>query len=166
MTVRDDTIIWAKIRPDAIIPTKRDEDGWYDLYANFSDTDFIILPHTTRLVPTGIASAFSQKWKITLGERGTNTKSCLILQAGKIDSGWRGEYFVALYNGNDIPVVISKEVFEIEKYQTVIKVPYTKAICQFEITEVPVFNHIEVTYQELLLIKSERGLGCLGSSNK
>ena len=36
------TINFAKIRPTAIIPTKRDEDAGFDIYANFED-DFMII---------------------------------------------------------------------------------------------------------------------------
>ena len=73
---------------------------------------------------------------------------------------------MAIYNGNTLPIVITKEVDEVTKTILEIKVPYSKAICQFEITEVPKLNHIEITYQELLMIESERGSGMLGSSGK
>ena len=74
MKIGNDTVIWAKVKPDAIIPTKRDEDGWYDVYACFEEDYIEILPHSTKLIPTGIASAMSSKWKVTLGERGSNVK--------------------------------------------------------------------------------------------
>jgi dUTP pyrophosphatase len=162
----NNTIFWAKVKPDAKIPTKRDEDGWYDIYACFEEDYIEIPPHSTKLIPTGIASAVSSKWKISLGERGTNIKSCSILQAGKIDSGYRGEWFVAIYNGNTIPIVISKDVDNVEKTILEIKVPYSKAVCQAEITEVPKLTSVEISYDELLTFESERGKGALGSSGK
>jgi len=164
--IDNNTIFWAKVKPDAKIPTKRDEDGWYDIYACFEEDYIEIPPHSTKLIPTGIASAVSPKWKISLGERGTNIKSCSILQAGKIDSGYRGEWFVGIYNGNNRPLIISKDVDEVVKTILEIKVPYSKAICQAEITEVPKLTHVEVSYDELLTFKSERGKGALGSSGK
>ena len=165
MQIGIDTIAWAKVRPSAIIPTKREEDGWYDLYANFENDELWFSPHETKLVPTGIASAFSSKWKVSLGERGSNTKSNLQVMAGKIDSGYRGEYFVALHNANDKDLVVSKHDCSIYT-DGVVYAPYSKAICQLEITEVPVLEHIELGYEELLLIESERGTGMLGSSGK
>lgn len=50
-------IYFAKIRPTAIIPTKKDEDAGYDFYSCFEEDLFIIEPYQTRLVPTGIAWA-------------------------------------------------------------------------------------------------------------
>jgi dUTP pyrophosphatase len=86
--------------------------------------------------------------------------------AGQIDSGYRGSIFVSLYNGNDVPVEISKSISEVEKTEDFIRVPKSKAIAQFAMEEVPQMNIKEVTYEELLTIESERGIGSLGSSNK
>lgn len=166
MTVGENDLIFAKVKPDAIIPSKREEDGCYDLYACFNDKYIIIQPHTNKLISTGIASAFSPKYRLALRERGTNTKSTLMIIAGQIDSGYRGEIFVSLYNGNDIPVMISKGIESVINDGDVIYVPYTKAICQFAIEEVPQMTITELTYKDLLMIKSERGTGKLGSSLK
>jgi dUTP pyrophosphatase len=161
-----ETIYFSKVNPNAIIPTKRDEDGCYDLYASFEYDSIIIEPHTVYLIPTGIASVFAPTYRIGFRERGSNTTSNLEVMAGQIDSGYRGEYFVALQNNNNIPVEITKLIDKVEKTNDFIRVPYSKAICQFAIEEVPTVNINEITYEELLQFKSERGLGCLGSSNK
>ena len=158
-------IYFAKIEESAVIPTKDEENGCYDLYACIKDP-VIIPPHTNKLVPTGIASAFSSKYRIAFRERGTNTKSNSIILAGQIDSGYRGEYFVSVYNGNDKTIELTNDVDVVEKYDDVIKVPIAKAICQFAIEEVPQVTIKEITYSELCEIKSNRGIGCLGSSNK
>lgn len=97
--------------------------------------------------------------------------------AGVIDSGYRGEYFIMLYNTNKKPFVISKtpsdelaDEFEIngEKYNKneAIIYPYTKAICQMVMHEIPKLNVSEISYDELKNISSERGSGAFGSSNK
>ena len=44
--------------------------------------------------------------------------------------------------------------------------PYTKAICQIVLHEVPVLEEKEITYEELCSIASERGKGGFGSSGK
>ena len=51
------TLYFAKLRPDAILPAKREEDAGYDIYICL-DEDFLCLaPHETRALPAGIASA-------------------------------------------------------------------------------------------------------------
>lgn len=164
--VKENELLFAKVRENAIIPSKREEDGWYDIYACFEEERMVIQPHTVKLIPSGIASAFNKKWRMAIGERGSNTKSTLMIMAGKIDSGYRGEIFVALYNGNDIPVEIAKDVTDVVKTEDYISVPYTKAIAQFQMDEVPVFVTSEIDYEDLKEIPSERGTGALGSSNK
>lgn len=165
------TIYFAKTKPNAIIPTKRDEDGCYDIYA-CTDENIIIFPHTVKLIPTGIASAFGNRYRISIRERGSNTKSALIVMAGQIDSGFRGEWFVALYNGNDIPVVLADTTDEVvaetslQKEPKIIYVPKTKAIAQCAVERVPQVNIEEISHENLLTIESERGIGMLGSSNK
>ena len=55
-------LVFAKVRPDAIIPTKDTENAGYDIYANFEEDYLIIPPHETVLVPTGIASAMTDNY--------------------------------------------------------------------------------------------------------
>lgn len=166
MTVTGNDLLFAKIKKDAVIPSKREEDGCFDIYACFTEDFIVIQPHAVRLVPSGIASAFSSMYRLAIRERGSNTKSILITMAGQVDSGYRSEIFVALYNGNDVPVEITKNVDEIEYTDDFIRIPYKKAIAQFAIEEVPVMNIFEISYQELVMIDSERKTGSLGSSNK
>jgi dUTP pyrophosphatase len=44
--------------------------------------------------------------------------------------------------------------------------PYSKAIAQALVVPVPKIEVEEISYTELKEIKSERGMGSLGSSNK
>ena len=59
-------IMFAKLRDGAIIPSKRDEDSDYDLYACFEEEEFVIPAFSTRLVPTGIISAFDESLGVSL----------------------------------------------------------------------------------------------------
>lgn len=197
-------LVFAKVKTDAIIPTKEEEDAGRDVYACF-DEDYMIIPaHTTRLIPTGIASAMTPKYEIRLRDRGSNGSKGIHVNSGSIDSGYRGEWFVAWCNTNDRDVVLSKLTLEelINKYKIecyseddcfgfvtipfnpseenseefvlideehnggVIVYPYTKAIAQAEVCEVPVMNQYEISYEELKSIPSKRGTGALGSSGK
>ena len=159
-------IIFAKLREGAIIPSKRDEDSDYDLYACFDEEEFVIPAFSTRLVPTGIISAFDENLGVKFVERGRNTKWCGIVQAGVIDSGYRGEWFCAIYNGNSVPVHISKAVTEVQRSAEKLLVPYSKAVCQFNVREIPKVEIQEVSPQEVLACASQRGEGALGSSGK
>ncbi len=47
-------IYFAKVKPEAIIPSKRVEDGAFDIYACFKEDYMKVEPHETGLVPTGI----------------------------------------------------------------------------------------------------------------
>ena len=161
-------IKFAKVHPNAKIPTKRNEDAALDIYACF-DLDWIgIEPHTSKLIPTGIASAFDPKWAIVFRERGSTGIKNMKINAGVIDSGFRGEYFVSIYNGNDVPVYITKYMDgeQAPEPKNAILYPYSKAIAQALIVNVPEAKIEEISYEELQAIPSERGIGALGSSNK
>ncbi len=68
-------LYFAKTKDAAIIPSKREEDGAFDIYACFEEAYMMIAPHETKLVPTGLASAFSSDYVAILKERGsTGTK--------------------------------------------------------------------------------------------
>lgn len=159
-------IMFAKLRENAVIPSKRDEDSDYDLYACFDEEELVIPPFSTRLVPTGIISAFDDTLGVKFEERGSNTKWCGIVQAGVIDSGYRGEWFCAVYNGNALPVHITKAVDEVQREADRVLVPYSKAVCQFNVREIPKVNIEEVSPARIMGVSSQRGSGRLGSSGK
>lgn len=159
-------IMFAKLRENAIIPSKRDEDSDYDLYACFDEEEFVIPEFSTRLVPTGIISAFDESLGVKFEERGSNTKWCGMVQAGVIDSGYRGEWFCAIYNGNTVPVHITKTVTDVQRLEDRVLVPYSKAVCQFNVREIPKVQIQEVSAEEVLACASARGAGALGSSGK
>ena len=53
-------LLFARIREDAVIPSKRVEDAGYDIYAAFDEDYMLFAPLETRRVPTGLLSAFSR----------------------------------------------------------------------------------------------------------
>lgn len=165
------TVKFAKIRPTAIIPTKRDEDAGYDIYANFDEDYMIINPHETKMIPTGIASACDTDYCFILKERGSTGSKGMAQRCGVIDSGYRSEWFVPITNTTDAPVIISdkaspEDIFgEVVPNGTVVY-PYRKAIAQCLVIPVPTVDVEEYTYDELKSIPSDRGYGALGSSGK
>lgn len=159
------SIYFAKLKPNAVIPSKRLEDGAFDIYACF-DEDFIYLePHETKLIPSGIASAFSSDYVAILKERGSTGSKGIGQRCGVIDSGYRGEWFVAMTNHNSQPLVIAKESVA-HQFEGIVVYPYEKAICQCMMVEVPKLEIEEKSYADLLEMKSVRGIGALGSSGK
>ena len=171
--LKENDLYFAKVNPNAIIPTKEKENAGYDIYACFDKDFFIIPPHSTELVPTGIASAISDKYYLGVAERGSTGKIGMKYSAGIIDSGYRGEIFIALSNINNVDIIISKLSKEelMDKYGEIYKhcdiYPYSKAIAQLIVHEV--HNEVipkEVSYEELQSIPSKRGTGSLGSSGK
>jgi dUTP pyrophosphatase len=164
---------FAKVRPDAIIPSKRDEDMGFDIYACFDEDYIVINPHETKLIPTGIASACDIGYGFELFERGSTGSKGIARRCGIIDSGYRNEWFVGLTNTTNKVMFISK-LSERETYESYygdimpesFVYPYSKAIVQAIVAPVPKTEVEELSYDDLKEIKSERGMGALGSSNK
>ncbi len=100
--------IFAALREGARIPAKRDEDAGYDIYACFEEPYFRFEPFETKLVPSGIISAFPPEYVAVLKERGSTGSRGIGQRAGVIDSGYRGEWLIAMTNHNDRPLVIAK----------------------------------------------------------
>jgi len=160
-------IYFSKVKPEAIIPSKREEDGAFDIYACF-DEDYILLdPHETKLVGTGIASAFSSDYVAILKERGSTGTKGIGQRCGVIDSGYRGQWFVPMTNHNNKPLLIVKEASaKLFDTDATIVYPYEKAIAQCLMVVVPKLTIEEISHDELLKFESERGSGSLGSSGK
>jgi dUTP pyrophosphatase len=196
--LKDNDLVFAKVKHNAIIPTKDDENAGYDIYACFDENYMVIPSHTTKLIPTGIASATTDKYYLNVAERGSTGSKGMKYSAGIIDSSYRGEIFIAISNVNSYDIVISKlneeELFdkygETNEYDSDTRIikygddefdkiyedddpyykpmiyPYSKAIAQLIVHEVPKMNVKEITYEELKAIPSKRGIGALGSSGK
>lgn len=169
-----DTVLFAKVRPDAIIPSKKHSEAGYDIYANLPSRmingndvrEMVLYKDRANLIPTGIACSLLSKYYFDIRhERGSTGKYGMSVVSGVVDSSFRGEIFV-----NIIPtykdICITNEVTEVEEHENLILYPYSKAICQGVICDVHDMNIKEITYEELLKIPSERGTGMLGSSNK
>ena len=164
---------FAKVHPNAIIPSKRDEDMGFDIYACFDEDYMVIEPHETKLIPTGIASACNPRFGFLVFERGSTGSKGIARRCGVIDSGYRDEWFIGLTNTTNKVMFISK-LNERETYNSYygdvmpesFVYPYSKAIAQALVIPVPKVIADEISYDELKEIKSKRGMGKLGSSNK
>lgn len=160
------TIKFARKNKDVILPSKRLEDAGLDIYAYFEENCMVIQPHETKLIPTGLYSCCTSDYSLLAWERGSTGSIGLKVSAGCIDSGYRGEIFIALTNTNDIPISITKEVDKTNITEDFIEYPYTKGIAQLLVVPVPRLTIEELTVEQLQEIPSQRGDGSLGSSNK
>lgn len=163
-------LYWAKVKENAILPSRRKEDAGYDLYPCFEEDYIEIAPLTTVLIPLGVASAFDQDYVLFLKERGSTGSKGLSVRAGLMDSGYRGEYIAPITNLNRVPArIIKKEALEMmapAQKEAMILYPYEKAICQGVLLQMPAVESEEISYEQLMDMKSERLDGRLGSSGK
>lgn len=167
-------IYFAKIRKEAIIPTKEIYNAGIDIYPCFDEDYIIINPHETKLISTGIASVIPTNYYIQIQERGSSGSKGIKYSAGVIDSSYRGEWFLATTNVNNKPLLITK--IDIENLDISIKniiknayviYPYKKALFQGIVH--CVHNELErreIPYEDILNTISKRGNGKLGSSGK
>lgn len=162
-------VYFAKTKEDAIIPHKREEDAGYDIFACFDEEYFFLHPHETKLIPTGIASAFSSNYYFQIFDRGGTGAKGITCFAGVIDSGFRGEWFIAWHNGNNSPVIITKDK-DNSRWTGIdpgtVYYPYTKAIAQAILLPVPAVTTKEISYDELKRFTSDRGEKMLGSTDQ
>lgn len=189
-------IYWAKTKENATIPTKKIEDAGYDIYACFDHEFILIEPNSTQLISTGIATAVSSDYFVKVEERGSTGSKGIKKSAGIIDSGYRGEIFIAITNANGTPLLITDltmeefknkyciledgmwrftdenrgvndKIFVASKEKDFMTIyPKSKAIAQLVVLPVPKLKAEEVTYEELCSFASERGTGALGSTKK
>lgn len=162
-------ILFAKLYPDVIIPSKRDEDAGFDIYARFDEDHIVLRPHETKMIPTGLICAFDKSLVMKLYERGSTGTKGIGQRCGIIDSGYRDEIFVPITNHNDKPLVITKETnssaLDTLRDEYIIY-PYSKAICQAVMAYVPPCRAREASAEDVKAVSSERGAGKLGSSGK
>lgn len=167
-------LYFAKVKENAVVPTKDSWNAGYDIYPCFDEDYFVIKPNETKLVPTGIASAIDEGYYIQIQERGSSGSKGIKYSAGVIDSSYRGEWFLATTNTNPKPVLIlKKDINEFDELSRkiiedgYIVYPYSKALFQGIVHCVHnEFESKEISFDELKEIPSQRGSGNLGSSGK
>ncbi len=162
-------IYFAKTKNEASLPSKRLEDAGFDLFACFENDYLKFEPFEVKLVPTGIACAFEAGYYLQVEERSSTGKINLKKNAGIIDSGYRGEIMVELFNANPLPLYISKldkETLQKTEKGDFVFHSYGKAIAQAILHEIPKAEVEEITYDELQKIPSLRGVKGFGSTDK
>ena len=143
------TVKLKKLTPDAIIPTYGTEfAAGADLYSSIKE-DIIINPNETKFINTGIALEIPDGLVgLIYARSGLACKKGVAPanKVGVIDSDYRGEIIVALYNHSENPLTIS----------------YGDRIAQFVLTP-----YITANFEEAdELSESVRGNGGFGSTGR
>lgn len=107
----------VKLDPRVKFEMGRLEDGGYDLY---STINIDLLPGNGVLIPVGIMTQFPNEWVALVSDRGSMGLKGVMRQAGVVDSGYRGEWMVKLYNTG----------IDTIKIQSILENPSAKAIAQ------------------------------------
>jgi len=147
----DATIKVKKLTSTATIPTKsRKTDAGYDLY---SDEDIALYPEDTKLISTGIAFAIPDGYAGLIWDRsGLGTKG-VHRHAGVVDSSYRGEVKVALYNARPGHVDFTENMYFISRGDRIAQILFQK---------VPHFDLVETEE----LDDTDRGSSGFGSSGR
>ena len=134
------------------------------------------MPHNTKLIPTGLKSIIPKNYYVQIQERGSTGSKGIKYSAGVIDSNYRGEWFLAITNTNDVPLVLydgdlaedfPSQVLETWNKANAICYPLYKAIFQGVVHKVNEdIDIVEVDSYTILKDKTKRGTGKLGSSGK
>jgi len=160
-----------KLKEEAVILSKREEDAGYDIYG-LLENDFLILKSgEIKLFSTGLALEIPKEWVFYIAERGSTGSKGISKRAGVIDSGYRGEVFIAINNtSNKVIVFHKKNGEELNNFleensldmNSITLYPMSKAIAQGFLINVP---HVDIEIVNELST-SKRGEGMLGSSGK
>ena len=100
-------ILFKKLHSDAKVPqVSREGDAAYDVY---SYEDIVIAAKQRNAVNCGVASAFSSDYVALVWDRGgMAVKNGVTTIAGVIDSNYRGEWIIAMFNTTDQDYEIKK----------------------------------------------------------
>ena len=99
-------INYIKLTPTAQAPTRGSKQaaGW-DLHADLDGRDYVkIFPHTCKRIPTGLKIALPEGTFGAIYARSglaTNKGLAPVNKGGVVDSDYRGEVVVALYNSSN-----------------------------------------------------------------
>lgn len=109
-------IKFLKCNEGAIIPSKRDEDAAFDLYAIGADDGGIFENNTVFIKPgqtikfnTGLKAIIPSDVWVLLKERSSTAKTGLSIRSGVIDSGYRGEWCIMMTNCGCKNIVVTNQ---------------------------------------------------------
>lgn len=138
------TIKFKKFSSDAKLPTYAHlGDGGMDVFTN---EDYTLKPNETHAFSTGVASEFPFGYVALVWDKGGLGTKGIHRFSGVIDAGYRGEWFITLYNA-------TAQEYHFEKGDKIAQV---------------LIQHVEYANIEetSTLSQSERGAGKMGSTGR
>lgn len=160
---------WHKLNPEAIIPTKTEDNAGFDIYT--IEEKVVMKPHTKHLFSTGLGVCVEKGWWLKAEDRGSTGSKGLHIHCGVVDNNYRGEIFICLNNDNPYTVIFTnskKPGFHRKWYgRKYLVYPVSKAIAQLVLIEQPECESYEISNADWKAVKNtDRGEGKLGSSGK
>lgn len=182
---RKPTLVWCPLQEEVSVPTKRDNDAGYDIYAKL-DKPILLYPHSVYLFSTGLATKIPDGYWMCVKERSSTGLLNLSVRSGVIDSNYLGEWKIIISNlSGHVCYVFNKKykhgkkltkeelnsLFpDISNFDTYfIYISYNiaeKAIAQAVLMILPVVETKILSKEEFALIRTDRGNGWNGSSGK
>lgn len=166
-------IKFCKLNKYATIPTKRDEDAAFDLYAtelvDCKDCYITLEPGETIPFHTGLAAVIPDDVWILLKERSSTGPCGLSIRSGVIDSGYRGEWIIMMTNCGDKPIVFSDEENKLcySEDEKCWHYGLKRAIAQFIVMPKITIGSEEISKEDFAAAPATlRGNGGWGSSGK
>jgi len=142
-------VLIKKLFPEVKLPSyKTPGASGMDLMA-FIKSSIIVKPQTSCLIPTGLSMAFSDNYEVQIRPRSglAAKKNISVLNTpGTIDSDYRGEIKVIIYNHSNIDFIVNNN----DRIAQMILTPVIKMELQ-EVSELP---------------QTIRGTGGFGSTGK
>ena len=161
-------IYFTKLNKNAILPSREGNNAGWDIYALQNMETIIIKPSETKLIETGIASIIPDGYYMQIQERSSTGSKGIKYSCGVIDSNYRGEWKLALYNSTDKHIIITNDTDKFYNDSDYIVYPLNKALFQAVIHE----THKDMVSEELSLIEfnkykdTDRGDKGFGSTGK
>ncbi len=128
-----------------------DGSSGFDLRANLGNTSFTIMPFRRGIVPTGLFFEIPQNYEIQVRSRsGLAAKNGITVlnSPGTIDSDYRGEIKVILFNSGEEPFIIS----------------HGDRIAQGVFASVIAKNFVNFDFVDSIDLETDRGTGGFGST--
>lgn len=118
---------FAKIYPDAKIPTMRNDNMGLDVYVHFDKDYFVLEPHESFVFGTGIVSACDPSYGFVLKDNNILAQYGVTISNWAVSSEDRNDWHIVLTNTSDSRFVISK-LSDIDTY----KAMYPNATIEYE----------------------------------
>ena len=166
------------VSPNATVPTKSKSNAGFDLYSQTIYSPIVLKHGESHIFNTGVRTSFSDDKYFSIRERGSTGIKCIKVNAGVVDSNYRGEIMISIVNASKNVIVFTPnsnytykrtiwcKVVDRLLSRTVIVYPLDKAIAQGILEKYSNEETEVISLEEYSKIDSDRGEGRYGSTGK